>query len=567
MSSPAYPEYDIIFAGGGTAACLAASRLADADSSLKILVLEQGLHTRNIDTHTQPGRYPSHLAPSSQTVTFNVANPSEELGGRCLITPSGRCVGGGSSVNFTMYTRAAASDYDEWETIHGNVGWGSQDLLPLLKKSETFQIRPNEPTHGYAGPLKVSWGGAYTNVGKQFLEVASQFDIERESADDVNGLWIDGETGRRSDVPHCFIYNKTHKNLEIVDGKRVKRVVFENNRAVGIEYTNDTVSLPNGDQALHTTRATRLVVLSAGAFGSPTILERSGIGAKMVLEKNAVNVVVDLPGVGENYQDHNVVFVPYLASNDAETLDALFRGDKEEVDKHVALWVEEGKGFLAHNAIDAGIKLRPTAEDLLELGPEFRDRWQTYFADAPDKPVIWLGPVSAYLGDPSVASTRKYYSVGYHTQYPVSLGKVHIKSGEDHHIAPDFTSGFLKNPADVATLRWGYKKSREFARRMSVYRGEFTPGNPEFPEDAVARRMRRQSRLTTANLLGTCAMKGREKGGVVDERLNVYGVEGLKVADMSIAPGNVGANTYSTALVIGEKAAVLIGEDLGIKVV
>ncbi|KAH7926098.1 alcohol oxidase [Leucogyrophana mollusca] len=607
MSNPAHSEYDIIFAGGGAAACLAAGRLADADSSLKILVLEQGLHTRNIDAHTQPARYFSHLKPTSKTVTFNVGNPSEELGGRSLVTPSGRCVGGGSSVNFTMYTRAAASDYDDWETVYGNAGWGSKDLLPLLKKAcfattECYQVKPNEPTHGYSGPLKVSWGGIYTNVGKQFLEVASQFDKERGFADDPNGLyscntygrwqkWIDGETGRRSDVPHHFIYNKNHENLEVIDGKRIKRVIFENNRAVGVEYSNDVVSLPDAEQTLRGVRASRLVVLSAGAFGSPTILERSGVGAKTILDQNGVKQVVDLPGVGENYQDHNVIFVPYLASDDAETLDALFRGEKEEEERCVAQWVKEGKGLLAHNGIDAGVKLRPTAEELEELGPEFQNRWQTHFANAPDKPVIWLGPVAAYLGDPSVASARKYYSMGYFTHYPASLGKVHIKSGEDHHAAPDFAPGFLSDPADVAALRWGYKKSRELARRMGIYRGEFTPGHPDFPGNTVATCKERDGSIDTSapaivytaddekaieaysrkfvqtawHSLGTCAMMPREKGGVVDERLNVYGVEGLKVADISIAPGNVGANTYSTALVIGEKAAVIIGEDLGIK--
>ncbi|KIJ66955.1 GMC oxidoreductase [Hydnomerulius pinastri MD-312] len=602
MSIPSQSEYDVIFAGGGAAACLAAGRLADADPTLKILVLEQGLHTRNIDAHTQPARYFSHLAPTSKTVTFNVGNPSEALGGRSLVTPSGRCVGGGSSVNFTMYTRAAASDYDDWETVHGNTGWGSKDLVPLLKKTETYQVKEGEDTHGYSGPLKVSWGGVYTNVGRQFLDVASQFDKERGSIGDVNGLykcnaygrwqkWIDGETGRRSDVPHHFIYNKIHKNLEVIDGKRVKRVIFEGNRATGVEYSGDLASCPDGDQTVHTAKASRLVVLSAGTFGSPTILERSGIGAKAVLEGAGVEQLVDLPGVGENYQDHNVVFVPYLASEQAETLDALFRGEKEEEEKCVAQWVKEGKGLLAHNGLDAGVKLRPTAAELEELGPEFEERWKSYFANAPDKPVIWVGPVSAYLGDPSIASPRKYYSVGYFTQYPVSLGKVHIKSGSDHHAAPDFTPGFLSDPADLATLRWGYKVSRELARRMGIYRGEFLPGNPKFSEDATSVCKERdgpvdvnalpiaytaeddkaieaynRSYVQTAwHSLGTCAMKPREKGGVVDHRLNVFGVEGLKVADISICPGNVAANTYSTALVIGEKAAVLIGEDLGIK--
>ncbi|KAJ7455242.1 GMC oxidoreductase-domain-containing protein [Mycena galericulata] len=597
MSTPL--EFDVIFAGGGTSGCLIAGRLAAAEPSLRILILEAGEHTRGLPAHTQPARYFSHLAPTSTTVTFNVAKPSEHIGGRSLITPSARCLGGGSSVNFAMYTRPAASDYDDWETVYGNSGWGSRDLIPLLKKTETYQVKEGEPTHGYSGPLKVSYGGAYTNVGKQFLDVASQYDPGRGITEDINGLfscdqygrwqkWIDADKGTRSDVPHHFIYNQSHnQNLQVLHGCRVKRVIFENTRAVGVEFVNDTVLNPDADQTVRIARASRLVVVSAGAFGSPMILERSGIGGLDVLQTHGVSPLVDLPGVGQNYQDHNVVFVPYLASEEAETLDALFRGDKDEEAKLVAQWESHGTGLVAHNGLDAGAKLRPTTKDLQELGPEFETRWKTYFEHAPDKPVIWIGPVSAYLGDPSLAPPRKYYSVGYYTQYPVSRGHVHISSEDNANALPDFDSGFLSNPADLATLKWGYKKSREFARRLNIYRGEYLPGNPVFSEgsearcndvaipvdvsaaditytkedDAAIEAYNRNFVQTAWHSLGTCAMKPRSELGVVDERLNVYGVQGLKI---SIAPANVAANTYSTALVIGEKAAVIIAQELGI---
>ncbi|KAF5328555.1 hypothetical protein D9758_018005 [Tetrapyrgos nigripes] len=596
--------YDILFAGGGAAACLAAGRLAAANPSLRILIIEAGEHTKNVDAHIQPARYFSHLAPTSKTVTFNVGKPSDKIEGRSLVTPSGRCLGGGSSVNFTMYTRGAASDYDDWETVHENLGWGSKYLLPLMKKTETYQVKPGEPTHGYSGPLKVSMGGAFTNVGSQFLDVALAIDKDRGPIDDVNGLykcngygpwqkWIDAETGRRSDVPHHFIYNKEdNKNLVILTGQKVKRVIFEGDKAVGLEYVNDTVLKPDADQTVKTVHASKLVVVSAGAFGSPTILERSGIGRKDILEKNGVPVKVDLSGVGENYQDHNVCFIPYQASEDAETLDALFRGEKAEEEKWLKEW-SKGKGLIAHNGMDAGIKMRPAAEDLKELGPEFEHRWKTYFENAPDKPVIWVGLVLGdFLGDITVAPPRKYYSVGYYTQYPVSTGSVHITSATDPNVPHDFDPGFLSDQADIATLRWGYKKAREIARRMSSYRGEYLPGHPNFPstssafckegqdgpvaldapiidytkeDEKLLEDFNRRFVQTAWHSLGTCAMKPRSKGGVVDSRLNVYGVTNLKVGDISIAPGNVGANTYSTALTIGEKVAVLIAEDLGLK--
>ncbi|KAJ7096512.1 glucose-methanol-choline oxidoreductase, partial [Mycena belliarum] len=345
---------------GGASGCLIAGRLAAADPSLRILILEAGEHTQGLAAHTQPARYHSHLGPTSTTVAFNVSKPSEHIGGRALVIPSARCLGGGSSVNFTMYTRAAASDYDDWETVHGNPGWGSKDLIPLLKKTETYQVKPGEPTHGYSGPLKVSYGGAYTNVGRQFLDVASQYDTVRGSTEDVNGLfscnqygrwqkWIDAETGKRSDVAHHFIYNQAHNaNLKVVHGSRVKRVIFEGTRAVGVEYVHDTVLNGDADQTVHTVRASRLVVISAGAFGSPLILERSGIGSLDILKAHGVKPMMDLPGVGRDYQDHNVVFVPYLASEEADTHDALFRGEKDEVARLVAQWESNGTGLVAH---------------------------------------------------------------------------------------------------------------------------------------------------------------------------------------------------------------------------
>ncbi|THU98253.1 hypothetical protein K435DRAFT_838252, partial [Dendrothele bispora CBS 962.96] len=456
-------NFDIIFAGGGTAACLTAGRLAAADPNLKILLVEAGEHTKDMPAHIQPARYFSHLASTSKTMTFNVGKASNKIGGRSLITPSGRCVGGGSSVNFTMYTRGSASDYDDWETVHGNPGWGSKDLLPLMKKTETYQIKSGEATHGYSGPLKVSWGGAFTNVGQQFLDVAQAIDKDRGPTDDVNGLfncngygrwqkWIDAETGRRSDVPHHFIYTQEHnKNLVILTGQKVNRVIFESlmeptihrgNKAIGLEYVGDIVQRPDADQTIKTVYASKLVVIAGGAFGSPTILERSGIGRKDILEKNGVPVKVDLPGVGESYQDHAACFVPYQASDDAETLDALFRGEEAEVEKWLEMW-PKGKGLMAHNGVDAGIKMRPTEEDLKELGPEFEHRWKTYFENAPDKPVIYVGACSCFLGDITMAPPRKYYSVAYYTQYPVSTGSVHITSGNDAHARHDFDTGFL----------------------------------------------------------------------------------------------------------------------------
>ncbi|RDX41074.1 alcohol oxidase-like protein [Lentinus brumalis] len=603
--------YDIIIAGAGPAGLVLASRLAAA-SALKILVIESGPPTRNDPLHTQPARYTHHLRPGSKTVHFHTARPSDALGGRAPVVPCGRCVGGGSSVNFAVYTRAAASDYDDWENVHGNRGWSSRDLLPLLRKCETYEIAPDKPTHGYSGPLKVSYGGLFTEVGREFLDVARVYDTTRGETEDVNGLfecnkygrwqkWIDSKTGKRSDVPHHYIYNRDLPNLHILSGHHVKRVLFTGKRATGVEYVRNprvhSTSFSAENPKPLIAHARRLVVLSAGALGTPAILERSGIGARDVLAGVGITEpVVDLPGVGENYQDHQVVFAYYKAAPEAHTLDGIARGDEAEIKKWSEHWHRDGSGLLAQNGQDAGIKLRPNAHDLDVIGESFRKRWLSYYAPAPDKPVLWFGVVALYLGDRTKlaqpADDLKAYAVGWFLTHPASTGRTHITSATDVDAPLDLHPGFLDSPEDMALHKWGYKLSREYARRMPSYRGEvlgtgihpsFAPSSllatrerdgpvpvdePEFvysEEDERALEEWIRANVSTAwHSLGTCAMKAREKGGVADERLNVYGVKGLKVADLSICPANVGANTYSTAIIVGEKAAVIVAEELGI---
>ncbi|EIN11097.1 alcohol oxidase-like protein [Punctularia strigosozonata HHB-11173 SS5] len=585
MATDPCSEYEVIIVGGGTAAGVIAGRLAAADPNLRILVLEAGPHTKDQLIHTQPARYLAHLAPTSTTVKFYTGSPSDHLDGRQPVVPCGACLGGGSSVNFAMYTRASASDYDDWKSIYGNHGWGSDDLIPLLRKTESYQVAEGKPTHGYDGPLKVSYGGVFTSIGQEFLCVASAYDSNRPILEDLNTLTVgNGYGGTRSDVPHHFLYNQSHNNnLVIETGCLVRRVLFE--------YVPDLVT--QDCKLVRVAHANRLVVVSSGTMGSPQVLERSGIGRKDVLDKVDVEQIVDLPGVGMAYQDHQVIFAPYLAPDTCDTLDGIVRSDEAELKRWDTIWEKDGKGLMAHNALDAGGKLRPTMAELKEIGPAFEKRWNAYFAtdDHQDKPAYWIGAVALLVGDPSKSPYRKYFSVGYFIEYPSSMGHIHITSKDSVDAAPDFDPAYCSSQDDLDLLNFLYKKSREFARRMPSYRGEHPQGHPQFPEGSKAAvsdtgtpvpmdapdiqyderdedAIRKYTRATVATAwhsLGTCAMKPREDGGVVDAELNVYGTECLKVADMSIAPGNVGANTYSTALVIGEKAALIIAEYLGIE--
>ncbi|KAJ7493832.1 GMC oxidoreductase-domain-containing protein [Mycena latifolia] len=592
MNSP--PTYDIIFAGGGAAACVTAGRLAAADGTLRILLVENGSHIQNNPFHVQPGRYMNNMmAPEPGIFTFHHTNPKENLNGRALIASNANCIGGGGSINGMMYVRAAASDYDDWEQL-GNPGWGSDNLIPLAKKHETYQAGPLGSTHGSSGPLKVSYGSHETHAGRDFLKAAAEYSRGRNLTHDGNDFfncnaysrwpkYLDAETGRRSDAGHFYLYPQIHNpNLQIIDHARVNRILFDkDNRAIGIEYTKGR----DGD--IRAAYASRLVVVSAGTFCSPAILERSGMGSKKLLEKHGIPMVSDLPGVGENYQDHTLGLVPYLSPEGEVTL-SLLALDKKAAAAHEAQWLATGKGLMASNGVDAGIRIRPNAKDLEELGPEFQKRWDTFFSKAPDKAVAWIGPYGCYFGNNPASALRPSFTMMYITTYPVAVGNVHIQS-RDAFAPLQVNSAILNSAEDLTVLRWAYKWSRELARRMDGYRGEFILDHPVFPagsqaacgeasgpveiaapdivyskeDDAAIDAFHRANINMSWHALGTCAMKPRDQGGVVDPRLNVYGVTNLKVADMSIAPLNIGANTYNTAMIIGEKAALIIGEDLG----
>ncbi|KAI0310131.1 hypothetical protein OF83DRAFT_1178887, partial [Amylostereum chailletii] len=472
---------------------------------------------------------------------------------------------------------------------------------------ETYQIKEDAETHRYNGPLKVSYGGIFTNVGRQCLEVAKALDPRRDGGPDADlndtvsvnkygrwQKWIDAKTGRRSDVPHHFIYNQSsNPNLQYATGVHVKRVTLTDGRATGVEFTWNSRFHPAADRKVHTVRASRMVLLSAGTWGSPGILERSGIGSAEILKRVDIPVKVDLPGVGNGYQDHNLVFIPYKAADEADTLDAIARGDEDALKDETATWLQTGGGIMAHNGIDGGVKLRPFADELPAFGSEFKEVWDGYYAAAPDKPLLWVvAEAMLVTPEPRAFPARKYYSMGYFSyffhMYPMARGHVHITDGDDAAAPVDFRSGM----ADVTPLTWAYKYTREIARRMPLFRGEVESLHPPFAEDSQAKIIAsaegpvginterivytkedeevlekhiRRIVSTPWHSLGACAMKPRGSGGVVDSKLNVYGVTGLKIADMSIAPGNVGSNTYSTAVMIGEKAALIIGEELGIK--
>ncbi|KAF3389863.1 Alcohol oxidase [Talaromyces pinophilus] len=313
---------------GGTTGVLVATRLAKADPNLSILILEHGPNTRDNPLVVNPAFYLMNIAPDSPRASFYKSRPSKDLAGRESIIPTGRCLGGGSSINFMVYSRPQAIDFDAWNVP----GWSGKDIIPMFKKYENFQVTDpaiDTSVHGYDGEFSVSSGtNAQPAFQKDFFKACSNVGISTtadiqsfHSANAKFNMWIDRETGLRQDVAHCLLFpllDQGNTGLQVATNVSVNRILFNaNKKATGVEYT-----IRGTKPAV--VKARRLVVLASGVLGSPQVLERSGVGDKNLLLKLGIQVISDLPGVGSNYQDHNVIFSPYKSSDGVEeTIDGV----------------------------------------------------------------------------------------------------------------------------------------------------------------------------------------------------------------------------------------------------
>ncbi|KAF2771955.1 alcohol oxidase [Teratosphaeria nubilosa] len=548
--------------------------IAGADPTLSVLVIEQGPNNYGIPEVVHPALYPKNLVQSSKTALFWQGNPAPQLAGRHPVFPSGGTLGGGSSINWRVYTRAQRCDFDSWDTP----GWSADELYPHLKNFEKYHGKGEREHHGDNGPVNVS-GGTHRSKRAEdgFIDAAAQLgyqelrDLQNLDATNATERWLKyiGPSGRRQDAAHRFVHPKLrsgeYPHLHVLVEKQVVKVLLDaNKRAVGVECRTNPKFQPNPEfqwaqQTHRQVRARKLVVVSAGANATPLILERSGIGDSQVLERAGVPVVEDLPGVGNDYQDHHLTLCAYRTHlKPRETINGFIGGrfDVEEA-------IRNNDELLGTNAMDASGKVRPTEEE--HLG---------YFADHSTLP-----------------DSAEYISMANWTAYPYSRGHIHI-TGPSISDEPDFDVGYLNDDddddIDVKKHIWAYKIQREIMRRMSIFAGELATSHPQFPagskaavvekadgpiargagrlqyscedEEAIERKVR-ETVSTTWHSLGTCKMAPREAMGVVDARLNVHGIIGLKLADLSIPAENVGANTGNAAFVVGEKAAdIIIGE-------
>ncbi|CAH0025858.1 unnamed protein product [Clonostachys rhizophaga] len=577
-------EVDYIVVGGGTAGSIVASRLSDAHQDASVLVIEAGPESFNTPSVMYPALFRSNLSPASPLLKFSVAAPAPELANRSLAIASGKTLGGGSAVNFMMYARGQRADFDSW----GVAGWSAKELLPFFEKAETFYGPDPSSTHGHNGPIAVS-SGRYLGptLSKDYISACSKigyrtaFDVQDLATGNAAGATyrtVSPTTGRRQDTGYTFLYPRLRfskcRKLSVLVQTQVLRVLFdETKRATGVE-------IQGSGTTPQTIRAKKLVVLSAGALGTPQILERSGVGDPKILEKAGVPVVSALPGVGVNYQDHQMITPVYKADLTAkENVDSVAKGIFNSTEL-----IEQNAPILSWNGVDASAKLRPTQAEINAFKPALRKVWDEHFAKDPSKPLAVMASFAGALDSSATyPATERYFTLPIYSAYPRSRGHVHI-TGPALSDPLDFKTGILADAegSDIQLLTWIWKKQRQIAKRMTCQRGQASPG-PQFPADSLAtsdlaldsakddpiyssaddeaiEAWLRKVVSTPFHSVGTCKMAAQAKLGVVDGQLNVYGVSGLKIADLSIAPGITSGNTMNAAVVVGEKAADIINK-------
>jgi choline dehydrogenase len=525
-------EYDYIVIGAGSAGCVMANRLS-ADAGNEILLLEAGEKDSNPWIHIPAGL--GSLVPTDTVNWFFFTEPQENLNNRELFWPRGKVLGGSSSINGMVYIRGHAWDYDHWRQL-GNQGWSYEDVLPYFKKSETYEDGASDH-HGGDGPLYVTRNRNAHPLSNAFLASAAEQGFAM--TDDFNGAQQEGfarydftvKKGRRMSASAAYLNPVLHRqNLTVETEAQTTRIVIEDGRAQGVQYVQGGA----GGQALEA-RARKEVILCGGAVNSPQMLLLSGIGDKDYLSRFGIDSVHHLPGVGHNLQDHLDVTLQWHCTQPVS-----LRSHTSPVGKILAMlkYLATRKGVLAEPPTPAGGFIR--TDPSLEV-PDI----QLHF--------MHVANVAHGLGKNHIEGHS--FQVHVCQLRPESRGFVGLKSANPLD-SPSIQPSYLDQEKDLEVLRKGLKMTRQLigAAPFDDLRGdEIWPGNDVTSDDEIEAAIR-QAAETIYHPVGTCKM-GHDSMAVVDDRLKVHGLSGLRVVDASVMPTLVGGNTNAPTIMIAEKAA------------
>ncbi len=527
--------YDYVIVGAGSAGCVLANRLS-ADPSLRVLLLEAGGRDTNPWIHVPVGYFKTLHNPATDWRYRTEPDPG--LNGRSLDWPRGKTLGGSSSINGLLYIRGQPADYDGWRQM-GCEGWGWDDVLPHFRRSEDNDLGESH-WHGTGGELAVTGMRARRDICEAFIAAAEELGIPR--TDDFNGARQEGagyfqltaRNGLRCSSAKAFLRPVRHRrNLEIATGALAGRLVFEGARVAGLTYRQ------HGAMREARLRAGGEVILSAGAIGSPQLLQVSGIGPGALLQSLGVPVRADLPGVGENLQDHLQIRLVYEVTVPTlnQEINSLWRRTLIGAD-----YVFRRRGPMSMGASQVCVFCR--SREGLEA-PDIQFHFQPLSAE---KPGIEMHPFPGITA--SVCQLR-----------PESRGRI-VAVSPDAAVYPEIHPGYLSTVTDQAVAVDAIRMARRLASTRAFGRyvvREVRPG-PEARSEAELLDAARAISQTIYHPVGTAKM-GTDPMAVVDPRLRVHGVPGLRVADASVMPRIVSGNTNAPTIMIGEKASEMILAD------
>lgn len=526
-------SYDYIVVGGGSAGCVVAARLSERPDR-SVLLLEAGGRDTSLLLR-MPLAFTS--LRGSPTLEWGYSTEPEPFaGGRVIPAARGKVLGGSSSVNGMMYSRGHPRDYDQWRQM-GAEGWSYEEVLPYFKKSER-NWRGETPTHGASGPISVIPYVSDEPISaaiRQTARAAGYRVLDDFESGDPEGFALPDSTifrGRRASASKAFLDPaRGRRNLTVVTGACVTRIVIEKERATGVEYVKDgkVVVVHAGE-----------TVLCGGAYASPQVLMLSGVGPADHLREVGVDPILDLPGVGSGLQEHPLAPMAFSLKKPLRFTQKL-RADR------LALsglnWLLTGRGLPSTVPLSciAYYKSRPDLErpDLENIFMATNMGAQVWFPG-------WRKPQPDQLTSMNVVLR------------PGSRGWVRLRSA-DPLAKPRIQFNLLEDPEDLRLLRHALRWTREFVRQGELAEhvsGEAFPG-PALESDAALDAYIRQVVGTAQHPTSSCRM-GLDEGAVVDPQLRVRGLEGLRIADASVMPTLIGGHTNAPSIMIGEKAADMI---------
>lgn len=529
--------YDYIIVGGGSAGCVLANRLS-ADPATRVCLLEAG------PPDTSPFiRLPLGIVRLMMSKKLNwqyFTEPQPALDNRRLFWPRGKTLGGSSSSNAMIYTRGHPADYDRWAAL-GNRGWAFADVLPLFLRSEHFEGEAS-PFHGTGGPLNVAHLRTPNVLTRTFVAAAREVgypfnpDFNGPVQEGVNCYDVTQKNGERCSAARAFLHPVlARRNLAVLTGARAVRLVLDGARAGGVDF------LRRGQ--LHTVRATREVLVAAGAVNSPQLLMLSGIGPPDQLRRCGIAVRHALPGVGQNLQDHLDVLLVHQCRKPVSL--GISPATVPALAKHLFDYLVHRRGPLTSNSAEGGGFARSAPGQPL---PDL----QFHFTPAR------LDSHAHTLRSALFTLCGHGYALHVCALRPASRGHIGLRSA-DPVADPLIEPRYLSDPADLPLMIEGVRAARRIlaAAAFEPYRGaELFPGSAAQSDEQLARFIRRKAE-TIYHPVGTCKM-GRDDMAVVDDTLKVHGIGGLRVVDASVMPTLVGGNTNAPAIMIAEKAAGLI---------